>query len=94
LIVDTSDGVHGRVRATASLYFVLAAQAGKSSLSASVSLEWSAEAQKRHARNSDGNAAIIKVLGSVFSVASLIVVALGRSSWWQNWARNRNGFFF
>ena len=59
-IVDESNGVHGRVRAAASLCFVLAAQARKLSLSAS--LGWAEEAQKRHARNSDGDAAIIEVL--------------------------------
>ena len=59
-IVDDSDGVHGRVRVAARLCFVLAAQARKLSLSAS--LGWAEEAQKRHARNSDGDAAIIEVL--------------------------------
>ena len=59
-IVDESDGVHGRVRATSSLCFVLGAQARKLSLSAS--LGWAEEAQKRNARNSDGDAAIIEVL--------------------------------
>ena len=58
--MDESDGVHGRVCAAASLCFVLAAQARKLSLSAS--LGWAEEAQKRHARNSDGDAAIIEVL--------------------------------
>ena len=57
-IVVESDGVHGRVRA--SLCFVLAAQARKPALSAS--LGWAEEAPKRHARNSDGDAAIIEVL--------------------------------
>ena len=59
-LVSESDGVHGRVCAAASLCFVLAAQARKLSLSAS--LGWAEEAQKRHARNSDGDAAIIEVL--------------------------------
>ena len=59
-IVDESDGVHGRVRAAASLCFVLAVQATKLSLSAS--LGWVEETQKRHAWNSDGDAAIIEVL--------------------------------
>ena len=52
--------MHGRVRAAASLGFVLAAQARK--LPLLVCLAWAEEAQKRHARNSDGDAAIIEVL--------------------------------
>ena len=76
--------MHGRVRAAASLCFVLAAQARKLSLSAS--LGWAEEAQKRHARNSDGDAAIIEVLSYCilcFRSLRLLVVALGRLSWWQ-----------
>ena len=67
---------------TASVFF-LAAQARKLSLSAS--LEWAEEALKRHARDSDGDAAI-EVLSffSVFRVDRLVLVALGRSSWWEN----------
>ena len=92
-IVDESVGVHGRVRAAASLCLVLAAQARKLSLSAS--LGWAEEAQKRHARNSDGDAAIIEVLSYPLCFRSLrvVVVALGRSSWWQNWACDRHDFF-
>ena len=76
--------MYGRVRAAASLCFVLAAQARKLSLSAS--LGWAEEAQKRHARNSDSDAAIIEVLSYplCFRSLRLVVVALGRSSWWQN----------
>ena len=59
LIVNESDGVHGRVPAAASLCFALA-KARKPSLSAS--LGWAQEAQKRHARNSDGDATIVEVL--------------------------------
>ena len=59
-IVDESDGVHGRVRIVASLCFVLTAQARRLSLSASPG--WAEGTQKRHARNSDGDAAIIEVL--------------------------------
>ena len=55
-----SDGVYGRVRVPASLCFVSTAQPRKLSLSAS--LGWAEEAQKRHARNSDGDAIIIEVL--------------------------------
>ena len=42
------------------------------------------EALKRHARDSDGDAAI-EVLSffSVFWVDRLVLVALGRSSWWK-----------
>ena len=70
MFVDESDGVHGRVCAAASLCFVLAAQARKLSLLAS--LGWAEEAQKRHVRRSDGDAAIIEASSSsVFSVASL-----------------------
>ena len=92
-IVDESDGVHGRVRAAASLCFVLAAQARKLSLSAS--LGWAEEAQKRHARNSDGDAAIIEVLSYPLRFRSLrlVVVALARSSWWENWACDRHDLF-
>ena len=68
-IVDESDSVHGLVPDAASLCFVLAAQVRKLSLSAS--LGWADGAQNRHARNSDGDAAIIEVLiYPVFSVAS------------------------
>ena len=71
MIVDESDGVHGRVRAAASLCIVLATQARKLSLSAS--LGRAEEAQKRHARNSDGDAAIIEVFSHpVLSVSSLV----------------------
>ena len=85
--------MHGRVRAAASLCFVLAAQARKLSLSAS--LGWAEGAQKRHARNSDGDAAIIEVLSHPLCFRSLrfFVVELGRSSWGQNWASDRNVFF-
>ena len=52
--------MRGIVRAAASLRVVLAAKASK--LSLSTSLGWAGEAPKRHARNSDGDAAIIQVL--------------------------------
>ena len=68
--MDESDGVRGRVRAAESLCFVLAAQAR---LSLSASLGWAEEAQKRHARNSDGNAAIVEVLSYAF-VFSVVVL--------------------
>ena len=75
--------MHRRVLAADSLCFLLAAQVRKLSLSAS--LEWAAEALKRHARDSDGDAAI-EVLSffSVFRVDRLVLVALGRSSWWKS----------
>ena len=80
---DDSDGVHGRVRAAASLCFFLAAQTRK--LSFLASLGWAEEAKKRHARNSDGNEAIIEVLSYplCFRSLRLVVVGLDRSSWWQ-----------
>ena len=92
-IVDESDGVHDRVRAAASLCFVLAARARKLPLSAS--LGWAEETQKRHALNSDGDAAIVEVLSYplCFRSLRLVVAALGRSSWWQNWACDRHDFF-
>ena len=92
-IVDESDGVHGLVRADASLCFVSAAQARK--LSVSASLGWAEEPQRRHARNSDGDAAIIKVLSYplCFRLLRLVVVALGRSSLWPNWACDRHDLF-
>ena len=84
--------MHGRVRAAASLCIVLAAQARKLPLSAS--LEWAEEAQKRHARNSDSDVTIIEVLSYPPCFRSLrsVVVALGRSSRWQNWAWDRHYF--
>ena len=92
-IVDESHGVHGRVRAAASPCFVLAAQARKLLLSAS--LGWVEEAQKLHAWNSNGDAAIIEVLSYplCFRSLRLIVVSLGRSSKWQHWACDRHYFF-
>ena len=91
-IVDESDSMHGCLPAAASLCFVLAAQVTKLSLSAS--LGWADGAQNRHARNSDGDAAIIEVLSHPLCFRSLrvFVVALGRSSWGQNWASDRNDF--
>ena len=60
--------------------FLLAAQARKLSLSAS--LDWAEESLKRHARDSDGDAAIgFLSFSSVFWVGRLVLVALGRSSW-------------
>ena len=75
--------MHRRVFAADSLLFCLDGQVRKLSLSAS--LEWAKEALKRHARDSDGDAAI-EVLSffSVFWVDRLVLVALGRSSWWKN----------
>ena len=79
-MVDECDGVHGRVRAgraAASLCFVLAAEARKLSLSAS--LGWAEEAHKRHARNGDGDAAIIEFLNYPLCVS---VASLGcRGTW-------------
>ena len=63
--------MHRRVLAADSLCFVLATQARKLSLSASP--EWAEEAQKRHARDIDGDAAI-EVLS--FKISSCV---LGRS---------------
>ena len=69
--------MHGHVRAAASLCFVLAAQARK--LSLSTSLGWEEGAQKRHARNNDGDAATIEVLSYPLCFRSLrsVVVAVG-----------------
>ena len=81
-MVDECDGVHGRartgrVRATASLCVVLVAEARKLSLSAS--LGWAVETQKRHARNSDGDTAVIEVLNYPLCVS---VASLGcRGTW-------------
>ena len=78
---------------TASAFF-LAAQAGKLSLSAS--LERAEEAAlKRHARDSDGDAAIeVLSFSSIFWVDRLVLVALGRSScWWKICACNHHDFF-
>ena len=78
--------MHGRVPDAASLCFVLAAPVRKLSLSAS--LGWADGAQKRHARNSDGDAAIIEVLSHpVLSVSSLVCRGT------QNWASDRDDFF-
>ena len=75
---------------TASVF--LEAQVRK--LSLSDSLEWAEEALKRHARDSDGDAAI-EVLSffSVFRVDRLVLVALGRSSWWENGDCDRHNCF-
>ena len=69
--------MHGRGRAAASLCFVFAVQARKLSLSAS--LGWAGGAQKRYARNTDGDPAIIKVLSYPRCFRSLRLVggALG-----------------
>ena len=76
---------------TASVFF-LAAQARELSLSAS--LEWAEEALERHARDSDGDAAVeVLRFSSVFWVDRLVLVALGRSSWWENCACDRHDFF-
>ena len=84
--------MHRRVLAADSLYFFLAAQARKLSLSAS--LEWAEEALKRHARVSDDDAAIdVLIFSSVFWVDRVVLVALGRSSWWKNCACARHDFF-
>ena len=71
MIADESDGVHGRVRAAASLCFVLAAQARKLSLSAS--LGWAEEAQKTPRTEQRRRCSYHRSLelSSVFSVASL-----------------------
>ena len=84
--------MHRRVLAADSVCFFLAAQAGKLSLSAF--LEWAEEALKRHARVSDGDAAIeVFIISSVFWVDRLALVALGRSSWWENCACDRHDLF-
>ena len=81
-----------RVLAADSLFFFLAARVRKLSLSAS--LEWAEEALKRHARDSDGDAAIeVLRFFSVFWVDRLVLVALGRSSWWKKCASDRHVFF-
>ena len=92
--VDESDGVHGRVRAAAGLCFVLAAQATKLLLPASLKLGERRKPKKRHARNSDGDADI-KVLSvsPVLWVDRSVLVRFGRSSWLDNWACDRHDFF-
>ena len=78
-----SDGVHRCVLAADSLLFFLVAQARKLSLSAS--LERAEEPLRRHARVSNGDAAIeVLRLSTVFWVDRLVLVALGRSSWWKS----------
>ena len=64
----------GRVPAAVSLCFVLAAQVRK--LSRSVSLGWADGAHKRHARNSDSDAAIIEVLSYPLCFRSLPLVVV------------------
>ena len=61
--------MHCRVRAAASVFFFVAAQTRK--LSRPASLWWAEEVQKRHARNSDGDAAIIKVCSYFLCFRSL-----------------------
>ena len=79
--------------AATSLCFVLAARARKLSLSAS--LEWAEEIHKRRARKSDGEADIVEVLSYTlfFGSLRLVVVALGRSTWWLKWACDRHDMF-
>ena len=92
--IDESGGVHGLVRAAPTLCFVLAGQAKTLWLSAS--LGWADEAKNRHARNSDGDAAIIKVLSCppCFRSLQFDVVALARWSWWRNWPCDRHNLFW
>ena len=83
-----------RLRAAASLFSFLAAQARKLSLSGS--LGWAERARKYHPRKSDGGAAMealskLSVL-SVFWVYPSVFVAFGRSSWLKNWAWDRHDF--
>ena len=69
--------------AATSLCYFLVAQARKLSLSAP--LEWAEKALKRHVRDSDSDAAIeIFSYPFVFGVDRLVLVALGRSNWWEN----------
>ena len=84
--------MHGRVRAAASLCFVLVAPGWKLSLTAS--LGCAEEAQKRHAWNSDGDASIVEVFSYplCFRSLRLVVVARGRSSRWRDWACDRHDF--
>ena len=75
---------------TASVF--LEAQVRK--LSLSDSLEWAEEALKRHARDSDGDAAIeLLSFSSVLWADRLVFVALGRSSWWKKCACDRHDLF-
>ena len=84
------NGVHRCVRTADGLCFVLAAQARKLSLSSSLA----EELLKRHARDRDGDAAIeVLSFSSVFWVDRLVLIALGRSSWWENWACDRHDRF-
>ena len=77
---------------TTASVFLFAARARKLSLSAS--LEWAEEPRERHARISDGDAAIeVLIFSSVFWVDRLVLLALGRSSWWKNYACDRHDFF-
>ena len=76
---------------TASVFF-FAARAMTLSLSAS--LEWTEGTLERHARHSDGDTAIeVLSFSSVFWVDRLVLVVLGRSSWWKNCACDRHDFF-
>ena len=77
---------------TTASVFLFAARARKLSLSAS--LEWAEETLERHERHSYGDAAIdVLSFSSVFWVDRLVLVALGRSSWWQNCACDGHDFF-
>ena len=74
------------------LLFFLVAQARK--LSVLASLQWAEEALQSHARDSDSDAAIeVLSFSSVFWVHRLVLVALGRSSWWRNCACDRHDFY-
>ena len=72
--------------------FVLAAQATK--LPVLPFLQWAEKALKRHARDSDGDAAIeLLSFSSVLWADRLVFVALGRSSWWKKCACDRHDLF-
>ena len=63
-------------------------------LSLSASFEWAEESLERHARDSDGDAAIeVLSFSSVFWVDRLFLVALGRSSRWKKCACDLHDFF-
>ena len=82
MLVDESDMMRRHVRAAASPFFFMAANARKLSLSGS--LGWAEGALKCHPRNSDSRAAIeVLSVSSVFRVYPSVLVQFGRSSWFE-----------
>ena len=90
--VNESDGVRRRVRAAASVAFLLLAQVKKLALSSS--LAWAVGALKCHTRKSyDGAGIRVLSVSAAFLVISSVLVVFGRSCSWQNCDYGRYNFY-